>query len=107
MIILRIDPGTAAMGYEILERTGSHLRAVDYGVLTTPADLSLPERLLALHLLVGDLIELHAPSIVGVERLFFSKNVQTAFAVGQARGVILLAAAESGLPVREATPSEV
>lgn len=107
MIILGIDPGTAAMGYGILERTGSHLRAVDYGVLTTPPDLSLPERLLALHLLVGDLIELHAPSIVGVERLFFSKNVQTAFAVGQARGVILLAAAENGLPVREATPSEV
>ncbi len=107
MIVLGIDPGTAALGYGILERTGSRLRAVDFGVLTTPPELSLPERLLALHVLVSDLIDLHAPTIVGVERLFFSKNVQTAFAVGQARGVILLAAAQNGLPVREATPSEV
>lgn len=107
MIILGIDPGTAALGYGIIERTGSRLRAVDHGCLTTSADLGLPERLLAVHRLVRDLIALHQPAIVGVERLFFSRNAQTAFAVGQARGVVLLACAEAGTAVREATPNEV
>jgi crossover junction endodeoxyribonuclease RuvC len=60
-----------------------------------------------IHLELTDLIALHAPVLMGVERLFFTKNVQTAFAVGQARGVILLAAAQHGIEVREATPNEV
>ncbi len=107
MKVLGIDPGTAAMGYGIVERTGSRLREVDHGCLTTSPDLSLPERLLAIHTLVDELLALHQPDLMGVERLFFSRNVQTALAVGQARGVILLAAAEHGTPVREATPNEV
>ena len=107
MIILGIDPGTAAIGYGIVERSGSRLRAVDYGCLTTSADRSMPERLLEIHQLVDELIALHQPSIVAVERLFFSKNAQTAIAVGQARGVVLLAAAQHAKPVREATPNEV
>jgi crossover junction endodeoxyribonuclease RuvC len=107
MIILGIDPGTAMLGYGVIERTGPRLRAVDYGVIRTAATLSLPERLEAIYLALTDLIELHAPAMVGVERLFFTKNVQTAFAVGQARGVILLAAAMHDLEIREATPNEV
>ena len=107
MKILGIDPGTAMLGYGIVERTGPRLRAIDYGVISTSADLTLPERLEAIHLALTDLIELHQPTIMGVERLFFTKNVQTAFAVGQARGVILLAAAQHDLEVREATPNEV
>ena len=107
MIILGIDPGTAALGYGIIERTGGRLREVDHGCLVTSADLPLPERLLAIHTLVDELLALHKPALMGVERLFFSKNVQTAFGVGQARGVVLLAAAQHGVPVREATPSEV
>ncbi len=107
MKILGIDPGTAMLGYGIVERTGPRLRAIDYGVVSTPADLTLPERLEAIHIALTDLIELHQPDIMGVERLFFTKNVQTAFAVGQARGVILLAAAQHDLEVREATPNEV
>ena len=107
MIILGIDPGTAALGYGIVDRSGGRLRAIDHGCLVTSPDSSLPERLLAIHALVSDLIELHEPAIVAVERLFFSRNAQTAIAVGQARGVILLAAAQHGRPVREATPSEV
>jgi len=107
VIILGIDPGTAMLGYGLVERTGPRLRAVDYGVITTSSQLPLPARLEAIYLAVTDLIELHAPSIVGVERLFFSKNVQTAFAVGQARGVVLLAAAMHDLEIREATPNEV
>jgi crossover junction endodeoxyribonuclease RuvC len=64
-------------------------------------------RLDAIHRHVTALIEDHRPSLVGVERLFFSRNAQTAFAVGQARGVVLLAAAQAGVEVREATPNEV
>ena len=107
MIILGIDPGTAALGYGVVERNGGRLRAIDYGCLVTSPDLAMPERLLAIHALVNDMIELHQPAIVAVERLFFSRNAQTAMAVGQARGVVLLAAAEHGRPVREATPNEV
>jgi crossover junction endodeoxyribonuclease RuvC len=106
MIILGIDPGTAMLGYGIVERTGPRLRAIDYGVISTPSNVTLPMRLAIIHTALTDLIELHAPAIVGVERLFFTKNVQTAFAVGQARGVVLLAAAQHGLEVREATPNE-
>jgi crossover junction endodeoxyribonuclease RuvC len=107
VIVLGIDPGTAALGYGIVERTGSRLREVDHGCLVTSPDLSLPERLLAIHSLVDELLSLHQPHLLGIERLFFSRNVQTAFAVGQARGVVLLAAAQHGVPVREATPNEV
>ncbi|MDR3545217.1 MAG: crossover junction endodeoxyribonuclease RuvC, partial [Candidatus Limnocylindrales bacterium] len=107
MIVLGIDPGTAALGYGIIDRTGSRLRAIDYGAFHTPADLSLPERLLAIHAFLLDLIELHGPALLGVERIFHSRNVQTALAIGHARGVVLLAAAQHNLEVREATPSEV
>lgn len=107
MIILGIDPGTAALGYGIIEQTGGNLREIDHGCLTTSPDQSLGERLLAIHGVVSDLIALHEPAIVAVERVFFSRNAQTAMAVGHARGVVLLAAAEHGRPVREATPNEV
>jgi len=107
VIILGIDPGTAMLGYGLIERTGPRLRAIDYGVIKTSSQLELPERLEAIFLAVTDLIELHAPGLVGVERLFFTRNAQTAFAVGQARGVVLLAAALHGLEIREATPNEV
>jgi crossover junction endodeoxyribonuclease RuvC len=107
VIILGIDPGTAAMGYGVIERSGGRLRAIDHGCLVTSPDLPMPERLLAIHGFLDDLLSLHQPSIVAVERLFFSRNAQTAIAVGQARGVVLLAAAQHGRTVREATPNEV
>ena len=107
MIFLGIDPGTAALGYGVIERTGSRLRPIDHGCFVTSPDSALPERLRAIHEHVAGLIELHRPRVVAVERLFFSRNVQTAFAVGQARGVVLLAAAQAALPVQEATPSEI
>lgn len=107
MIVLGIDPGTAALGYGLVEQVPGRLRAVDFGCLTTSPDLPLGDRLLAIHACVVSLIEKHRPILVGVERLFFSRNVQTAFAVGQARGVVLLAAAQHRIPVREATPNEV
>jgi crossover junction endodeoxyribonuclease RuvC len=107
VIVLGIDPGTAALGYGIVESSRGRLREVDHGCLVTSPDTALPERLLAVHELVDELIALHSPRLLAIERLFFSKNVQTAFAVGQARGVVLLAAAQHGVPVVEATPNEV
>ena len=107
MIVLGIDPGTAITGYGVVERTGSRIRALDYGCVETPSDRPLAERLLEIRASVADLIDRHQPSAVAVERLFFNRNVQTAFAGGQARGVVLLTAAEHGLPVFEFTPNEV
>lgn len=107
MRVLGIDPGTAALGYGIVEVTRGGLREVDHGCLVTSPDDGLPQRLLAIHAVVDDLLALHQPEIVAVERLFFSRNVQTALGVGQARGVVLLAAAQHGVPIREATPNEV
>src|SRR5207247_5574443 len=107
MIVLGIDPGTAATGYGVVERNGSHLRMLEFGVLETLAGGTAGERLVAIHAGVAELIARHQPGIVGVERIFFSRNVQTAFSVGQARGVAILAAAQSGLPIFEYTPNEV
>jgi crossover junction endodeoxyribonuclease RuvC len=107
VIVLGIDPGTAALGYGIVEATRGRLRELDHGCLETSPDTALPERLLAIHRFVDELIRLHTPDLMAVERLFFSRNVQTAFGVGQARGVVLLAAAQGGVPVVEATPNEV
>ncbi|HUQ43691.1 MAG TPA: crossover junction endodeoxyribonuclease RuvC [Candidatus Limnocylindria bacterium] len=107
MIVLGIDPGTASLGYGIVERKGAALRMVDGGTFHTKPDSSLPKRLLLIHAFLDELIATHQPDVMAVERLFFSGNAQTAFAVGQARGVVLLAAAQAEVPVREATPSEV
>ena len=107
MIVLGIDPGTAALGWGIVESRSGRLRMIDAGCLETKPDASLPQRLLVIHGFLDELIALHKPDLVAVERLFFSRNAQTAFAVGQARGVVLLAAAQAEVPVREATPNEV
>jgi crossover junction endodeoxyribonuclease RuvC len=107
MIVLGIDPGTARLGYGVVERQGSDLTMHDYGCLETVNDRPLEQRLLLIHEAIDDLIETWRPEAVGVERLFFNKNVQTAMAVGQARGVVLLTAAQHGLPVLEYGPHEV
>ena len=107
MIVLGIDPGTAALGYGIIESSKGQLHELDHGCLVTSPDTALPERLLAIHATVDELLAVHAPRLLAIERLFFSRNAQTAFAVGQARGVVLLAAAQHRVRVVEATPNEV
>jgi len=107
VIVLGIDPGTARLGYGVVAREGSALSMVGYGCLETTNDRPPEQRLLIIHAGLTDLILEHRPEAVGVERLFFNKNVQTAFAVGQARGVVLLVAAQFGLPVLEYGPHEV
>ncbi|MCG0238500.1 MAG: crossover junction endodeoxyribonuclease RuvC [Firmicutes bacterium] len=97
----------ALLGYGVVEGDGSRHRALAYGALSTPARMPLPERLLRLHQGVRELIEGHRPDVVAVEELFFGRNVTTAFTVGQARGVVLLAAAQAGIPLAEYTPMQV
>ena len=107
MIVLGIDPGTADTGYGVVESAGARLRALAHGVIRTHAGVPLERRLAAIHAGVGELIAQHEPDAVAVEELYFGTNVRTAFAVGQARGVVLLAAGERGLPVRSYTPQQV
>jgi crossover junction endodeoxyribonuclease RuvC len=107
VITLGIDPGTAVCGFGVVELSNGTLRMVDAGCVRTPADASDAERLRQLYGALRGLIVEHSPERVGIERLFFQRNVQTAMAVGQARGIALLAAAEAGLPIDEPTPNEV
>ena len=107
MITLGIDPGTAICGYGVVSLEGSSLRMVDAGTVRTPSNEADGARLIALHAALRQLIAEHRPARIGVERLFFQRNVQTAMAVGQARGVALLAAAEAQVPIDEPTPNEV
>jgi crossover junction endodeoxyribonuclease RuvC len=107
MIALGIDPGTATCGFGVVELADGRLRMVDAGVIRTPSHETDADRLRQLHGALSALMAEHQPQRVGVERLFFQRNVQTAMVVGQARGVALLAAAEAGLSVDEPTPNEV
>lgn len=107
MIALGIDPGTAICGFGVVSLEGGALRLLDAGVVRTSAAESDAHRLHLLHGALASLVTEHRPERVAVERLFFQRNVQTAMAVGQARGVALLVAAEAGIAVDEPTPNEV
>jgi crossover junction endodeoxyribonuclease RuvC len=107
MIVLGIDPGTADTGFGVVQSAGSRLRALDAGVIRTRAGVSPELRLAEIHTRVVALLELHAPEALAIEGLFFGANARTAFAVGQARGVVLLAAGQRGIPARSYTPQQV
>jgi crossover junction endodeoxyribonuclease RuvC len=108
MRILGIDPGTATTGYGVVDGAlGAEPALLEYGTIRTAPPTPMPERLVELHGSLLELIESVEPDVVAVEELFFSNNVSTALTVGQARGVILLAAAQSGLDVHEYKPSEI
>lgn len=108
MIILGIDPGTATTGYGLVrEDDAGDARLVRCGVIQTPAGMPMPRRLRSLHEQVSALIRELSPAACAVEELFFGRNVSTALTVGQARGVVLLAAAQAELPVFEYKPAEV
>jgi crossover junction endodeoxyribonuclease RuvC len=124
MIILGIDPGTAIMGYGLVESgaaesardarssaranvSGDNLRMMEYGALHTPANAPLFERLPMLYKGIADLLAEYKPDGLALEQLFFNRNVSTALSVGHARGVVILAAAHAGVPVSEYTPLQV
>jgi crossover junction endodeoxyribonuclease RuvC len=107
MIVLGIDPGTASTGYGVVKSEGSRLRALTGGVIATRPGVPLERRLADIHSRVGELLDLHAPEAVAIEELYFGVNVRTAFAVGQARGVVLLAAGQRRIASRSYTPQQV
>lgn len=107
MRVLGIDPGIAITGYGVIEERDGQLEALAYGEIRTPAGDPLPLRLRRLYEGLQSLIQAHRPEAAAVERLFFGRNVTTAFAVGQARGVALLALAQAEIPVYEYTPADV
>ena len=108
MLVIGIDPGTATTGYGLVqEDLQGGLSVVDFGVILTPAELPMPERLLELFRQLSEILLLHRPDSAAVEKLFFQRNVRTALSVGQGRGVALLALAQAGMPVSEYTPLEV
>jgi len=107
MIVLGIDPGTASTGFGVVSSEGSQLRALAAGVIETPPGIAVECRLADIHAGIGELIDRHRVDAVALEELYFGANVRTAFAVGQARGVMLLAAGQRGLPTRSYTPQQV
>lgn len=107
-VALGIDPGIATTGYGLVRlREDGSLEAVTFGVIVTPPQTPAHQRLLMLYRDLQELLSLHNPDTCAVEKLFFQRNVSTAIAVGQARGVVMLAIAEAGLEVEEYTPNEV
>ena len=107
MRILGIDPGTATTGFGLIEKTGPKLKFLDAGVISTPKTDDMPARLVTLHDELTQLIAELRPDQAAVELLFFARNVTTAITVGQARGVVLLALRQAGLPIGEYTPLQV
>lgn len=107
MIIFAVDPGTATTGYGVVEYKGNRFKLKDYGIISTEAKLASELRLQEIYGRLRNLIVRHKPDCFAVEQLFFNSNARTAIAVGQARGVCLLVAADGELPVFEYTPLQV
>ena len=93
MVILGIDPGIATLGFGVVEKDGKgDCKAIDYGVVKTPKEETLPVRLAILEQGFSEIIRKYKPDEIAMEELFFTKNITTGIAVAHARGVILLAA---------------
>jgi crossover junction endodeoxyribonuclease RuvC len=105
--VLGIDPGTTGMGYALLELDVDPPRLLAHGLIETPRLGSAAEKLLAIADAIDALIATHVPAYLALERLYFNKNVKTAMAVAEARGVALVCGARGGLAIAEYTPQEV
>ncbi len=107
MLVVGIDPGTASTGFGVVRGTGSRYQALREGVIATRPGVALELRLAQIHAQIGELLDEFRPDALAIEELYFGANVRTAFAVGQARGVVLLAAGQRGVPSRSYTPQQV
>jgi crossover junction endodeoxyribonuclease RuvC len=107
MLILGIDPGIARMGWGLLSENEGQLKLIDVGCFETKAGMAEPERLKNIYQFLIQLIQKHRPGVLSIEELFFASNAKTAFTVGQARGVVLLAATLAKLQINSYTPLQV
>ncbi len=107
MVILGIDPGYAIVGYGIVSYDNNNFKPVTFGAVTTPAGMDFPERLDIIYNGITQLIKENKPEALAIEKLYFNTNTTTAIDVAQARGVILLAARQCGVPIFEYTPLQV
>lgn len=107
MRVLGLDPGIAIVGFGFIDKEGSKLKAVQYGSIQTEANTPQSERLKQIYDSLLHLLDKYEPEAVAIEKLFFNRNVTTAFAVGQARGVMMLAAEQRKLEIAEYTPLQV
>ena len=107
MLVLGVDPGASATGYGMVARSGDSLRAVEYGSITTSSREPFPSRLQQIFARLAELIRRHQPDWAAIETLIFAKNAQSAFKLGQVRGVALLAAVQGKLAIAEYTPLQV
>ena len=107
MIVLGIDPGTASTGYGVVQRRSGRLAALDGGTISTRAEAAPERRLATIHARILDLIDEHEPEAMALEDVYFGQNVRSAFAVGQARGVVMLAAGLRSIPCTSYTPQQV
>ncbi|HEX3518810.1 MAG TPA: crossover junction endodeoxyribonuclease RuvC [Solirubrobacteraceae bacterium] len=107
VIVLGIDPGLANTGYGVVARRGGRLVALDGGVIQTSAGIPQERRLADIHAAIERLLDEYAPDALALEQLYFGQNVRTAFAVGQARGAVMLAAGQRGVPCASYTPQQV
>ncbi|MBR2044251.1 MAG: crossover junction endodeoxyribonuclease RuvC [Clostridia bacterium] len=107
MIILGIDPGYALIGYGVISYSGGHFKTINFGAVTTPADMPFPARLEIIYRDINQLINEFKPDALSIEKLYFNTNTTTAIDVAQARGTIVLAAQMNKVPVYEYTPLQV
>jgi crossover junction endodeoxyribonuclease RuvC len=107
MIVIGIDPGAANTGFGVVRTINDRMVALDGGVIETAPEMPVEDRLARIHESLGQLIDWHEPKALALEDLFFGKNVGSALAVGQARGVVLLAGAQRGVPCFGYTPQAV
>jgi crossover junction endodeoxyribonuclease RuvC len=107
VIVLGIDPGVAHTGYGVVAQHRGRMLALDGGVVETAPGLDAGRRLVAIHERVGALLDEHRPDALALEDLYFGANAHSAFAVGQARGVAMLAAGQRGVPTASYTPQQV
>lgn len=107
MKILGIDPGIGITGFGLIETSSRNARALDFGVITTTMNAPLPGRLKELYDSLQEVFDTTKPDVVSIEKLFFSKNITTGIAVAEARGLVLLTAAQREIPIYEYTPNEI
>lgn len=107
MRVLGIDPGTGIVGFGVIDTDGYKHKMIEAGVIRTPAHQALELRLKTIYDSLLEIIKTNNPDVVVVERLFFARNVTTAISVSHARGVMLLAATNLGVPVAEYTPLQI